>query len=101
MSRSFVKYPANHHLSQIVERATVSGAFALVEWPFVEVSLHEPRAKLSPSEFHSEEFHGSGRTWTFSIGARVKPGTMHHRMGRHGAAIPRERHARVDDMEQM
>ena len=59
--------------------------------PFVEVGYHRVRETLRPSGFVPEQFYGSERIWLASVGAKLALGAGHSRMGRYGAALPRER----------
>jgi hypothetical protein len=59
--------------------------------PFVELAHHWVRETLSPSGFSPEQFYGSDRIWTISIGAKLGFGPIHSRMGRYGAAVTRQR----------
>lgn len=57
--------------------------------PFVEAQLLHARKKDPASVFDPRAFYGSGRMWSLSAGARVEAGSLHARMGRYGAALPR------------
>jgi hypothetical protein len=68
---------------------TTRGKAALA--PFVEVAQHGARETLQPSGFVPADFYGSDRILVLSAGLRIGIGAMHGRMGRYGAAIPRQR----------
>jgi hypothetical protein len=59
--------------------------------PFAEVAQHGVRETLRPSGFVPADFYGSDRILVLSGGLRIGIGAMHGRMGRYGAAIPRQR----------
>lgn len=59
--------------------------------PFVELAFHRVSETLRPSGFVPAEFYGSNRIWMLSLGAKLTFGQLHGRMGRYGAAIPRQR----------
>ncbi|HEU4746979.1 MAG TPA: hypothetical protein VFS56_00650 [Gemmatimonadaceae bacterium] len=59
--------------------------------PFAELAFHRVRETLRPSAFVPDQFYGSDRIWTITLGARLTFGAVHQRMGRYGAAIPRRR----------
>jgi hypothetical protein len=56
--------------------------------PFVEVTHAHPSEEVSPSAFVPRDFYGTTSIWSASIGVRVALGTMIHRMGRYGVAMP-------------
>jgi hypothetical protein len=58
--------------------------------PFIELAHHRVKETLRPSGFVPAQFYGSDRIWTASVGARLGLGALHGRMGRYGAAIPRQ-----------
>ncbi len=59
--------------------------------PFMELAHHRVRQTFRPSAFDPEQFYGSDRIWTTSVGAKVIHGALHNRMGRYGAAIGGQR----------
>jgi len=59
--------------------------------PFVEIAQHGARETFRPSGFVPADFYGSDRILVLSAGLRIGIGAMHGRMGRYGAAIPRQR----------
>jgi len=59
--------------------------------PFVEVSYAHPTAELTPSAFVPQDFYGTTWIWSASLGLRAGIGSMVHRMGRYGAAVPNVR----------
>jgi hypothetical protein len=59
--------------------------------PFVEVAQHGVRETLRPSGFVPADFYGSDRILVATAGVRLGLGARHTRMGRYGAAIPRQR----------
>jgi hypothetical protein len=56
--------------------------------PFVEVTYAHPTPELTPSAFVPQDFYGSESIWSASLGLRLGIGSMIHRMGRYGAAVP-------------
>jgi hypothetical protein len=56
--------------------------------PFLEVAWLRATAEQRGALFVPEEFYGSDRMWSLSLGARLEAGTTHRRMGRYGAALP-------------
>jgi hypothetical protein len=58
--------------------------------PFVEVAHSVPRSMLLPTVFEPQEFYGGRSIWSYSAGLRFHLGSMHSRMGRYGAALPRQ-----------
>ena len=54
--------------------------------PFVEAARIHFTPTLRPSGFDPAQFYGSDRSWSFSLGATLKIGMSHMRMGRYGAA---------------
>jgi hypothetical protein len=59
--------------------------------PFVEVSYAHPTEELTPSAFVPQDFYGTASIWSASVGLRLGIGSMTHRMGRYGAAVPNVR----------
>ena len=54
--------------------------------PFAEVAHVRFAPTLKPSGFDPAQFYGSDRIWSFSLGATLKVGMRHMRMGRYGVA---------------
>ena len=71
-------------LSASVATAWRIGGISLA--PFLEGSLVHGAASVTPAAFVPEEFYGSSRVTTISLGARLALGAPHHRVGRYGAA---------------
>ena len=72
MSRPFVKYPVNHHLAQLLERAMISGAVAL--GPIVaEVSAFNGDEPQSPSDMPNWDRFGD--SWSARLTGRPSTGT--------------------------
>ena len=67
---------------------TMRGGASLA--PFVEVAQHGARETFRPSGFVPADFYGSDRILVLSAGLRIGIGAIHRRMGRYGAAIPRQ-----------
>ena len=68
MSRPVVKYPTNHHLSQILERWVVEGIYAYKQWG-VEAGLFDGTEPSGP--FDLENFHHFGNSWSVRVTHRV------------------------------
>src|SRR5690606_1889819 len=67
MSRPGLKYPTNHHLSQILERWTATAAWLVDGW-FVEASLFSGREPEDPYDLGGiEEF---GDSWSARVARR-------------------------------
>ncbi len=58
--------------------------------PFLEAQLLHAREKEAGGLFEPRAFYGSERMWSLSGGVRVEAGLLHARMGRYGAALPRD-----------
>jgi len=56
--------------------------------PFVEVAYAHPSEEVTPSAFVPRDFYGTTSIWSASVGIRLGVGTMVHRMGRYGVAVP-------------
>lgn len=54
--------------------------------PFVEIARVRFTPTLKPSGFDPAQFYGADRIWSFSVGATLKVGMKHMRMGRYGVA---------------
>ncbi|MGQ0813059.1 MAG: hypothetical protein ACT4O1_01155 [Gemmatimonadota bacterium] len=73
MSRPVVKYPTNHHLSQILERWTVNGVYVNPTWS-VEVGVFGGNEPTSPWDFSNlESFPNS---WSTRISRHIGAGEM-------------------------
>lgn len=57
--------------------------------PFVEVSRAAVRELHGSLVFDVGDLYGADRLWSLSIGSRLEIGSVHARMGRYGAALPR------------
>jgi len=68
---------------------TLRGGIAFA--PFIEAAQHGVRETLRPSGFVPADFYGSDRILVVSAGLKLGIGARHSRMGRYGAAIPRQR----------
>jgi hypothetical protein len=69
MSRPFVKYPVNHHLAQLLERALVSGAIA--SGPLVlEAALFNGDEPTGPYDLPNYDRFGD--SWSSRVTARAK-----------------------------
>lgn len=69
MSRPFVKYPVNHHLAQVLERAFVAGGFAT--GPFVlEGSFFNGDEPTGPYDLPN--YDRIGDSWSARLTARAK-----------------------------
>jgi len=55
--------------------------------PFVEAARIYARPGDPPGLFDANLRYGSSSMWMYSIGVRLKVGTIHDRMGRYGAAV--------------
>jgi hypothetical protein len=66
--------------------------------PFVELARARVSETLRPSGFNPQQFYGSDRIWSFSVGIKVALGMSHMRMGRYGVAIAGERDAKMGGM---
>ena len=75
-----------------LERRVSAGVFAMA--PFVEGSIADVTLSAD-GLFDPDEFYGSDRIWTVSVGARLQAGWHPARMGRYGvaaAAAPTHEH---------
>lgn len=71
MSRPAVKYPTNHHLSQILERWTVNGAYINRGWS-VEASVFGGGEPDGPYDFSNIESFGD--SWSARVARRFGAG---------------------------
>jgi hypothetical protein len=55
---------------------------------FIEVARVAAAAGTPPGIFNPELRYGARRMWMYSVGVRLRAGSMHDRMGRYGAAVP-------------
>jgi hypothetical protein len=60
--------------------------------PFAEVTFAHPTEELTPSAFVPRAVYGASSIWSVSAGLRLGIGTMAHRMGRYGVAVPNDTH---------
>lgn len=73
MMRPAVKYPTNHHLSQILERWTLNGVWANPRWS-VEAGVFGGAEPTSPSDLSNIESFGD--SWSARVTRRVGAGVM-------------------------
>jgi hypothetical protein len=71
MARPVLKYPTNHHLSQILERWTVNGVFLLRKWG-VEAGVFGGSEPTGPYDFSNIESFGD--SWSARLSRRFGPG---------------------------
>lgn len=71
MARPVVKYPTNHHLSQILERWTVNGVYLNRGWS-IEAALFGGAEPESPWDMSNIESFGD--SWSTRIAKRFGPG---------------------------
>jgi hypothetical protein len=64
MSRPAVKYPTNHHLSQVLERWTVNGIYDLRRWT-VEAGVFAGAEPEDPYDLGN--WRGFGRSWSARV----------------------------------
>ena len=67
--------------------------------PFAEVARVRFTPTLKPSGFDPAQFYGSDRIWSFSVGATLKVGMKHMRMGRYGVATTEMRGMKMAGMD--
>ena len=67
--------------------------------PFAELARVRFTPTLNPSGFDPAQFYGADRIWSFSVGATLKVGMKHMRMGRYGAATTEMRGMKMAGME--
>jgi hypothetical protein len=67
--------------------------------PFAEVAHIGFTPTLRPSGFDPAQFYGSNRIWSVSLGAALRLGMSHMRMGRYGVATTAMRGMKMADME--
>jgi hypothetical protein len=72
MSRPVVKYPTNHHLSQILERWTVIGAYATPAWS-LEAGVFGGQEPDGPYDLSN--IRSFGDSWSARLVRRFGPGT--------------------------
>ncbi len=73
MMRPVLKYPTNHHLSQILERWTLNAAWATRQWS-VEAGLFGGNEPSSPSDMSNIESFGN--SWSARVTRRIGTGVM-------------------------
>ena len=73
MSRPVVKYPTNHHLSQILERFTLNGVYSSPRWS-VEVGVFGGNEPTSPYDFSNAESFAN--SWSTRVTRRFGRGAM-------------------------
>jgi hypothetical protein len=69
--------------------------------PFVEVAYAHPSEEVTPSAFVPRDFYGTASIWSASVGFRIGVGSVMHRMGRYGAAVPNARRTATPGMPGM
>jgi hypothetical protein len=67
--------------------------------PFAEIGWVRFTPTLKPSAFDPAQFYGADRIWSFSVGATLKFGMKHMRMGRYGVATTGMRSMKMAGME--
>jgi hypothetical protein len=55
---------------------------------FVEIARVGVAPGTPPGIFNPELRYGTRRMWMYSVGVRLRAGSMHDRMGRYGVAVP-------------
>jgi len=85
----------------VTARAAVSllNARSFTMEPFVEVARANISPTLRPSGFDPQQFYGSDRIWSVSVGARLAFGMSHMRMGRYGVAATGKPNAKMGGMQ--
>ena len=85
----------------VTARAAVSllSARSFTMEPFVEVARAHVSPTLRPSGFDPQQFYGSDRIWSVSVGARLAFGMSHMRMGRYGVAATRKPNPKMGGMK--
>ena len=73
MMRPVVKYPTNHHLSQILERWTINGVWANPGWS-VEAGLFGGAEPTDPWDFSNIESFGD--SWSARVTRRIGVGVL-------------------------
>jgi hypothetical protein len=73
MSRPIVKYPTNHHLSQILERWTLNAVYASPQWS-AEVGVFGGNEPTSPWDFSNIESFAN--SWSARVTGRLGVGRM-------------------------
>jgi hypothetical protein len=73
MSRPIIKYPTNHHLSQILERFTLNGVYASPLWS-VEVGVFGGNEPTGPWDFSNVESFAN--SWSARINRHFGRGEM-------------------------
>ncbi|MDQ6769635.1 MAG: hypothetical protein M3Z54_06580 [Gemmatimonadota bacterium] len=67
--------------------------------PFAEVAQMHVVETIRPSGFDPQQFYGSDRIWSISVGAKLSFGMAHMRMGRYGVAEAQKPTMRMDGMK--
>jgi hypothetical protein len=67
--------------------------------PFAEIARIRFTPTLRPSGFDPAQFYGSDHIWSFSLGATLRLGMSHMRMGRYGVARTEMRGMKMDGMK--
>jgi hypothetical protein len=66
--------------------------------PFVELARARVSETLRPSGFNPQQFYGSDRIWSLSVGIKLALGMSHMRMGRYGVAIAEDPRGKMGGM---
>ena len=74
MSRPVIKYPTNHHLSQILERWTLNAVYTTPLWAF-ELGMFGGNEPSGPWDFSNIE--GFGNSWSARVSRHFGVGSMH------------------------
>ncbi|MEO8619673.1 MAG: hypothetical protein ABI625_01335 [bacterium] len=69
---------------QVAAPSVTSGVFS--GYPFVEIARLNATTRDSRSLFTPERLYGTSRFWMLTVGARLRAGDAHPRMGRYGVA---------------
>jgi len=67
--------------------------------PFAEIARARFTPTLTPSGFDPAQFYGADHIWSFSVGATLKVGMKHMRMGRYGVATTEMRGMKMAAMD--
>jgi hypothetical protein len=101
MSRPAVKYPTNHHLSQVLERWTLNGAYRLPGW-MLEAGLFGGQEPSGPYDLGNGR--GFGRSWSArlsrTLGSQDAMGTAPWELSASYASV-REEHRGVGERDRL
>ena len=94
MSRPVLKYPTNHHLSQILERWTLNGVVATASWS-VEGGLFSGNEPTGPYDLgNTEDF---GQSWSARVARRFGAGVGSTRAWEVSASVGSVRETHHDE----